>query len=124
MEKKKILVVDDEPELVKGLRIKLKHWGYDVVTAHDAEGCFQVVEKEHPDLVLLDILMPGLDGISACSKLRKTYKLPVIMVTVLRDSATKHDASLFGAFEYVTKPIDEDELKTKIEKALDIHQNL
>jgi len=120
--KKKILVVDDEPEVAKGLEIRLKHWGYDVVTAHDAKECFQVVEKEHPDLVLLDILMPGLDGVSTCSKLKTTYKLPVIMVTVLRDYATKHDASLFGAFEYVTKPIDEDELKTKIEKALDIHQ--
>jgi len=121
-EKKKILVVDDDSGVVKALEIRLKHWGYEVLTAYGAEECFQVVEKKHPDLVLLDILMPGLDGVTACSKLRSTYDdLPVIMVSVLRDSATRHDASLFGALEYITKPVDTNELRSKVKEALDIH---
>jgi DNA-binding response OmpR family regulator len=122
MGKKKILIVDNEPEVVKGFEIRLKHWGYDVLVSFNADECFKIVEKEHPDLVLLDVLMPGLDGVTACSRLRSSYGVPVIMVTALDDTVTRHDASLFGAFEYVTKPIDEGELKSKIEKALSFHQ--
>jgi DNA-binding response OmpR family regulator len=122
MKKKKILVVDNEPEAVKGFEVRLKNWGYDVVTAYNAVECFEVLEREYPDLVLLDILMPELDGVTTCSKLRATYGVPVIMVTALDDLTTMHDASLFGAFEYVTKPVDENELKTKIEKALSFHR--
>ena len=115
---KKILVVDDEPEIVGLIEIRLKHWGYDVVTAYDAEKCFQVIEKEHPDLILLDIVMPGMDGITACNRIRTTYNIPVIIVTALHDYETMHDASMFGAFDYIAKPIDDEKLKSKIEKAL------
>lgn len=122
MKRKKILVVDNEPEAVKGFEVRLKHWGYDVVTAYSAEECFETAEKEKPDLVLLDILMPGINGISACSKLRRNHNVPVIMVTALNDSATMHDADLFGAYEFITKPVDDEELKQKIRETLNFHK--
>jgi two-component system response regulator VicR len=120
---KKILIVDDEPEFVKGLEIRLKHWGYDTCKAYNSDDCFKMIEKEKPDLILLDILMPKIDGITTCSRIKKDYDIPIIMVTVLKDSTTIHDASLFGAFEYITKPIDDNELKMKIEQALNYYQN-
>jgi DNA-binding response OmpR family regulator len=121
VKRKKILIVDDEKDMVKGLSLRLATWGYDTVAATNAIDCFEVIKKEIPDLILLDILMPGLDGISTCAKIRSSYKIPVIMVTALDDTITKHDAGLFGAYEYVTKPVDETDLKAKIEKALAYH---
>ena len=117
--KKRILVVDDEPNFVKVIKRRLETYNYKVITACNAEECFQTVKKEHPDLVLLDIMMPGLDGIMVCSKLRRTSEVPVIIVTGLHDNAVKHDAGLFGSFEYITKPVDDNELKSKIEKVLE-----
>ena len=123
-QKKKILVVDDEPNFVKVIKRRLETYNYEVITACNAEECFQAVEKEHPDLVLLDVMMPGLDGITACSKLRRTSEVPVIIVTGLHDNVVKHDADLFGSFEYIAKPVDVNELKSKIEKVLGRKKNI
>lgn len=120
LKERKILVVDDDLSIVKLLELKLKEWGYSVITTTDPNQCFQIVKEEHPHLVLLDLMMPGfgLDGISVCSKLKQTYEIPVIMITALDSSSTRHDAALFGVSEYITKPIDFSELKYKIEKVL------
>ena len=119
MNKKRILIVDDEPEILKGFTITLEHWGYDVSSALGSQECFRIISEEKPDLVLLDVLMPDMDGVTICARIKSEHKgLPVIMVTVMDDDETKHDASLFGADDYIVKPINKDELKTKIEKKL------
>jgi len=119
MNKKHILIVDDEPEIVQGLKITLEHWGYRISFAYNSKECFRIVSEDKPDLVLLDILMPDMDGVTICARIKSEHKgLPVIMVTVMDDDKTRHDANLFGASDYVIKPIDKDELKAKIDKFL------
>jgi len=122
--KEKILIVDDDPLVSRLIKIKLENWGYDTVAINDPLKCLETVEKEHPDLVLLDVMMPGTDGISVCSEIRKDHRIPVIMVSSLDDSSTRHDASLFGAIEYVTKPIDDNELKTKVAAVLKLDKEM
>ena len=101
MDKLKILVVDDEPEFVELIKMRLEDNGYDVVTAVDGKQGLEKVKSESPDAVLLDILMPGLDGIEALKRIRRSDKdLPVFIVTAFSneerfEKARKHDVSGF-----------------------------
>ncbi len=122
--KEKILIIDDEPQVAKLIELKLKNWGYETVSVNDPHKGIETAEKEKPDLALLDIMMPELDGISVCSEMRKRFKIPVIMISSLNDHSSRHDAGVFGAIDYVAKPIDDDELKSKIENALKVHRRL
>lgn len=118
---KKILVVDDEPGEVMVVSKFLKHSGYDVLTASDGLECIAKAEDELPDLILLDNLMPNMDGQTALGKLRaskKTESIPVIMVTALADERNIASAQKGGAVEYIVKPFDYTVLFEKITQTL------
>lgn len=118
----KILVVDDVPENVRLLEAVLVHRGYEVVTATDGPAALDVVETEEPDLILLDVMMPGLDGYAVCSQLRAnhaTAALPVIMVTSSVGQERKK-AIEAGADDFIPKPFNHDELLTRVRSLLRI----
>jgi len=123
---KRILVVDDEPGQVMVVSKFLKHNGYEVITANDGLECIAKSENELPDLILLDNVMPNMDGQTALGKLRaseKTKDIPVIMVTALSDEENIAGAQKGGAVEYVVKPFDYTVLLEKIAKVLKSKRN-
>jgi DNA-binding response OmpR family regulator len=118
----KILVVDDVPENVRLLEAVLVPRGYEVVTAHDGDAALYLVEAEEPDLILLDVMMPGLDGYAVCTRLRAnddTAMLPVIMVTS-SVGQEKTRAIEAGADDFIPKPFNHDELLTRVKSLLRI----
>jgi DNA-binding response OmpR family regulator len=118
----KILVVDDVPENVRLLEAVLVPRGYEVVTAHDGYAALDLVEAEKPDLILLDVMMPGLDGYGVCTRLRAnddTAMLPVIMVTS-SVGQEKTRAIEAGADDFIPKPFNHDELLTRVRSLLRI----
>ena len=118
----KILVVDDVPENVRLLEAVLVPRGYEVVTAHDGDAALDLVEAEEPDLILLDVMMPGLDGYGVCTRLRAnddTAMLPVIMVTS-SVGQEKTRAIEAGADDFIPKPFNHDELLTRVRSLLRI----
>jgi len=117
----RILVVDDVPQNVRLLEAVLAPRGYDVVSATDGENALKLVESSHPDLVLLDVMMPQPDGYEVCRRLREedeTAVLPVIMVTASTDEKTK--AIEAGADDLIAKPFNHDELLTRVRSLLRI----
>jgi len=120
-EKKRILIVDDERDIVKALTIRLQRAGYEVVTAFDgAQGIF-MAHKENPDLIILDIRMPAGDGFSVAEKLKEstdTFTIPVIFLTGSPEMNSEERARALGARFYVKKPYDPEELLDAIERAL------
>lgn len=106
----KILVADDDPQLVRALRITLAAHGWDVVAAPDGTAAIALAAKERPDLVMLDLGMPHLDGIQVIHALRGWSSVPIIVVSGRSGSADKVDALDAGADDYVTKPFQVDEL--------------
>ncbi len=121
-QRKKILVVDDERDIVKGLMIRLQGAGYDVVTAFDgAQGVF-MAHKEKPDLIILDIRMPAGNGFSVAQRLKRsinTFTIPVIFLTGSPEKNAEEKAMAMGARFYIKKPYDPEELLDAIKRALD-----
>jgi two-component system KDP operon response regulator KdpE len=115
--KKKVLVVDDEQSLLRILRIKLKVSGYDVITAFNGREALLLVASDHPDIMLLDIIMPDMDGFDVLQNLKPGNKLPVIVFSARPENATK--ALGMGACDFVSKPFDIDHLVGRIQKVLD-----
>jgi DNA-binding response OmpR family regulator len=119
--KKRILVVDDEVDFVKMLQARLRIEGYEVLTAEDGIKGIQVARKEKPDLIILDIMMPGLDGHSVCDMLKKsalTWSIPVIYLTAKTGHADELLAMEKGAKYYLTKPYNPAMLMEMIKSAL------
>ena len=110
----KILVADDDPQLVRALRITLAAHGWDVVAAPDGAAAIALAAKERPDLVMLDLGMPHLDGIQVIEALRGWSSVPIIVVSGRTGSADKVDALDAGADYYVTKPFQIDELLARL----------
>ena len=113
-----LLVIDDDEEMRNMLARRLERRGFTVATASDAMEGLQTVLREPIELVLLDHMLPGIDGLEALKLLRHKYSataLPVIMVTARRDADTMADALELGANDYVTKPVDFDALLVQIE---------
>jgi len=116
---KKILVVDDERHIVRLVEVNLQRAGYDVVTAYDGVEALEVFEKEDPDMVVLDVMMPRMDGFEVLKKLQadpNSQDVPVIMLT-----AKAQDADIFrgwssGVSSYLTKPFNPRELLTFVER--------
>ena len=111
--KRKILVVDDDPKALLLMDAMLKPHGYDVVLVNHGRLTIQTARKEKPDLILLDIMMPELDGYTILNKIRKDETLkniPVVMVTALELDGNKVFASECGASAYITKPINSRQL--------------
>jgi len=110
----KILVADDDPQLVRALRITLAAHGYDVVAAADGAAAITLAAQSHPDIVLLDLGMPHLDGVQVIEALRGWTTAPIIVVSGRTGSADKVDALDAGADDYVTKPFQIDELLARL----------
>lgn len=117
-EKRRILVVDDEPQITRVLRRGLTTHGYDVRVAGDGETAFETFGDWPPDLVITDLSMPETDGLALCRKLRQISALPIIVLSVRGEERTKVEALDAGADDYVTKPFGMDELLARIRAAL------
>jgi DNA-binding response OmpR family regulator len=116
--KKKILIVDDEPAIIKIVSVKLRISGFDVVTASDGQRALDLVNTESPDVMLLDVLMPGVDGFEVLQKLRSVSQLPVIVFSARAENG--HKALSLGADDFISKPFDVSEMVIRIEKLLDM----
>lgn len=116
--KEKILVVDDEASIRRILETRLSMIGYDVVTAADGEEAITTFNENHPDLVVLDVMMPKLDGYGVCQELRKESDIPIIMLTALGDVADRITGLELGADDYVVKPFSPKELEARIRSVL------
>ena len=116
---KKILIIDDEIELVKGLTIILESKGYKTVPAYDGEGGMKKLEEENPDLIVLDIMMPKMDGYTFVRKIKakkSTEKIPIIILTAKDKMEDLFE--LEGVKDYVVKPFEHQDLLNRIEKLL------
>jgi len=127
MTKKRIALVDDDPGIQEMLKFELEKSGYLVDVISDGQAFIEIVTKNKPDLVLLDISLPGVDGISLCHELKKTPGLndvPVIMLSAFINKKTVDDSMTFGADDYIAKPFILALMKEKIEKILKLREVL
>jgi two-component system, OmpR family, alkaline phosphatase synthesis response regulator PhoP len=116
---KKILVVDDEQSIVTLLEYNLKQAGYDVITALDGEDALRKTLSEHPDLIVLDLMLPILDGIEVCKELRQRKKMtPILMLTAKDDEFDKVLGLELGADDYMTKPFSPREVVARVKAIL------
>jgi CheY-like chemotaxis protein len=123
VEKKKLLVVDDEQDIVRALTIRLQTNGYEVVSAFDGEQAVLLAHKENPDLIILDIRMPAGDGFNAAERLKQsklTRNIPIIFLTGSPDRSAEGKAAALGARFYIKKPYDAEELLDAVRRALTI----
>jgi len=121
MPKYKVLIVDDEPDIVETLSFMLQARNFDVVTASDGFEALSKVKSERPDLVLLDIMMPGMDGYDVCVKLKtdkETKNIPVVMLTARGENEAVIRAHKAGANDYIVKPFSLPTLVSKLNKLL------
>nr|YP_009564911.1 regulatory component of sensory transduction system [Gelidium coulteri]YP_009565311.1 regulatory component of sensory transduction system [Gelidium sinicola]QBA96262.1 regulatory component of sensory transduction system [Gelidium coulteri]QBA96662.1 regulatory component of sensory transduction system [Gelidium sinicola] len=116
--KEKILIVDDETSIRRILETRLSMIGYEVVSASDGEEALSVYRKEYPNLIVLDVMMPKLDGYGVCQELRKESDVPIIMLTALGDVSDRITGLELGADDYVVKPFSPKELEARIRSVL------
>jgi len=118
---KTVLVVDDQKDNVFVLEDRLKREGYEVLKAYDGQTCIDVAEEKLPDIILLDVMMPGMSGFDVCKTLtnsKKTNGIPVILVTALTDAEDLKEGFNAGAFDYVKKPFNRVELIARVKAAI------
>jgi two-component system KDP operon response regulator KdpE len=113
-----ILAVDDEPAIRRTLRAYLAHHGYSVTAVASGEDALRVIETQRPDVVLLDLLMPGIGGLETCRQIRARRPVPIIVLSVMSDQSDKVAALNAGADDYMTKPFGAEELLARIGVAL------
>jgi DNA-binding response OmpR family regulator len=118
MKKTRILIVDDELSILKYLRANLEAEGYEVLMAMNGSQALQTLEAELPDLVVLDIMMPGMDGFEVCRRLREWSQLPIIMLSARGDESDKVQCLDLGADDYVTKPFGKGEFIARVRAVL------
>jgi CheY-like chemotaxis protein len=124
-QKPKILVVDDQPINIKLLQRKLERQGMDVFVAYNGRECLDIVENIQPDLILLDIMMPQMDGIETCQRLKSnpvTETIPIIFITAKASKEGKLEGLDAGAVDYITKPIDLDETLARVRTQLRLQE--
>ena len=114
----KILVVDDEKTLVKGIKFNLENEGYQVECAYDGAAAVDLARNEKVDLLILDVMMPELDGLEACMRIREFSNVPIIMLTAKSEDADKLMGFECGADDYLTKPFNILELKARVRALL------
>ena len=114
----KILVVDDEKTLVKGMKFNLENEGYEVECAYDGASALELAREGRFDLILLDVMMPEMDGLEACMKIREFSNVPIIMLTAKSEDADKLMGFECGADDYLTKPFNILELKARVRALL------
>jgi DNA-binding response OmpR family regulator len=115
---KRILIIDDEPKIVEICRDYLKAAGFDVVSALDGPGGLEKWRREKPDLVILDLMLPGMDGLDICREMRKEGSTPVIMLTARVEETDKLIGLELGADDYITKPFSPRELVARVRTVL------
>lgn len=121
MAAKKILVIDDQPGNVFLLQDRLNRAGFEVITAYDGTSGISKSKEEKPDLILLDVMMPGIDGFETCKKISKekeTQHIPIILVTALNSSEDTQKGFDCGAFDYIKKPFNKVELLARVKAAI------
>jgi DNA-binding response OmpR family regulator len=114
----RILVVDDEARYVWAIKVNLEARGYEVLTARDGQMAIELAVNEEPNLIILDIRMPGMDGYEVCRRIREFSAVPIIMLTALAEDADKVKGLNSGADDYVTKPFSAEELVARVRAAL------
>ena len=115
---KRILLVDDEPLIIKGLKYTLEQEGYETLAAYDGEEALEVFFANTVDLVLLDVMLPKLDGIQVCQRIRESSNVPIIMLTAKGEDMDKILGLEYGADDYMTKPFNILEVKARIKSIL------
>jgi two-component system KDP operon response regulator KdpE len=110
----RILIADDDPQILRALRITLGARGYEIITAHDGASALSAIREYHPDLLMLDLGMPTLDGLSVIDAVRSWNSVPILVVSGRSGAADKVEALDRGADDYVTKPFSIDELLARI----------
>ena len=118
-ERKKILIIDDEPDICEFISYNLTHKGYEVFVSHDGKSGFEMAKKTNPDLIILDIMMPELNGFETCSLIKKTPSLKhsiLVLFSALSENYTKNTGFELGADYYLCKPIKMKELIVKVNK--------
>jgi two-component system alkaline phosphatase synthesis response regulator PhoP len=119
--REKILIVEDEKDIVKMLEYNLKKEGFKTISAQDGEDALEYAAREHPDLIILDLMLPGMDGLEVCKELKKetkTASIPIIMLTAKAQESDKVVGLELGADDYVTKPFSPRELIARIKAVL------
>jgi len=115
---KKILIVDDEPQIVEICRDYLKAAGYDIVTASNGSKGLTLARREKPDLIVLDLMMPEMDGLDVCREIRRESNVPIIMLTARVEETDKLIGLELGADDYITKPFSPRELVARVRVVL------
>jgi DNA-binding response OmpR family regulator len=118
MPRPRILVVDDEKKTVESIRLYLEHGGFDVAVAYNGTQALEEAERERPDLVILDLMLPRVDGLEVCRRLRATSAVPIIMVTARAAEDDRLAGLELGADDYVTKPFSPRELVARVRTVL------
>ena len=121
---KKIMLVDDEPEILDLVSTRIKSWGYDVVTAIDGENALTLLKKQLPDLIFLDVVMPGKDGYEICNEIKtdaRTSRIPVILFTAKPEQKEKLKSNydFIAADDYILKPYEPEDLLLKIKRFIE-----
>lgn len=122
---KRILVIDDLPENVFMLQDRLEHEGYEIITAYDGKSGIEKAQSELPDLILLDVMMPDINGIEVCKTLvnnKKTSDIPIILVTAKTGAEDTKDGLDAGAYDYIKKPFNKIELLARVKSALKLSE--
>jgi len=115
---KRLLVVDDEPVLLKGLKYSLEQENYEIDTAVDGEEAYEKAQSEEYDLIILDLMLPKMNGLEVCKKIREKSMVPIIILTAKGEDSSKVLGLEYGADDYLTKPFNVLELKARIKAIL------
>lgn len=113
-----ILVVDDEPLYQRLLKVNMEKEGFEVITAGNGEEALDLVSSKHPDLILMDVMMPKLDGLTACERIRQFSNVPIIILTARGDEQDRVQGLNLGADDYVVKPFSATELVARVRAVL------
>jgi DNA-binding response OmpR family regulator len=118
MSGEKVLIVDDEPEIVELISLYLVRDGYEVISANNGQQVFDVVLQQKPDLIILDILLPGMDGIEVCRQLRKTHNTPILFISCKSEDIDIILGLSMGGDDYITKPFSPSQLVARVKAHL------
>jgi len=116
--RKRILIVDDEKNIVDILKFNLQKESFDTLEAYDGKTALEIAEREKPDLILLDVMLPEVDGFTVCRKLRQTMQTPILMLTAREEEVDKVLGLELGADDYITKPFSPRELMARVKANL------
>lgn len=114
----KVLIVDDEKLLVKGIKFNFEQEGFEVETAYDGEEAIKLAKDKSIDIIILDLMLPKIDGLSVCQKIREFSRVPIIMLTAKAEDMDKIMGLEYGADDYITKPFNILELKARVKAIL------